>query len=390
MSSMRITPYLPLCTLLLLSSSHCASAGNSDGDDAGSGGGDDAGTHKKDASGSTGDDNPGDDNLGDDNLSPDSGSDDAGSTGDDVSTQPPGDDASSGDDAASPPGNCGTRSGMRGKTSRMVTVGGATRTYVAYLPASADATKPIPFVMVFHGFTMSGEDMYSITGYNTLADSEGIAVVFPDGQAGSPWNVSDNGAAVCGAGNAVNNPNAVDFAFMDAMKADIEQDQCLDSKHVFVTGFSMGGYFSHHVGCDRTDVRAIGPASGGTIADLSACKTGHVPVIMFHGTSDGLIASGCDDPNGTAQAGFPPAATLWAKKNGCGTTYTTTSNKGTTGTGQCYLYEGCPTDGQVELCTFTGMSHEWAGGSNATSAFGDPSYASATQLEWAFWKKYAW
>jgi poly(3-hydroxybutyrate) depolymerase len=246
----------------------------------------------------------------------------------------------------------------------------------------------VPFVYVFHGFTMSGQSMYDMTGYPALADSEGIAVVFPDGQAGSPWNVSDNNAGICGAGAAVNNTNAIDFAFMDAMKADIEQDQCLDSAHVFATGFSMGGYFSHHIGCDRTDIRAIGPHSGGTIADLSGCKTGHVPAIIFHGVSDGLIADGCDDPNGAAQVGYPPSATLWAKKNGCQNTYTTTQVNGSGGgTGQCYLYNGCPSDGQVELCTFNGMSHNWAGGSGT---FGAPTYASATQLEWAFWKKYAW
>jgi polyhydroxybutyrate depolymerase len=251
----------------------------------------------------------------------------------------------------------------------------------------------MPFVYVFHGFTMSGQAMYDITQYSTLADSEpgGIALVSPDGQAGSPWNVSDNGAAVCGAGNAVNNPNTIDFAFMDAMKTDMAQDQCLDVAHTFATGFSMGGYLSHHIGCDRTDIRSVGPHSGGTIADLSGCKTGHVPAIIFHGTGDGLIGDGCDDPNGTAQVGFPPSATLWATKNGCQNTYTTIQENGAGGgTGQCYVYDGCPADGQVELCTFNGMSHGWAGGSDATSAFACPTYASATQLEWAFWKKYAW
>ena len=146
--------------------------------------------------------------------------------------------------------------------------GGASRTYVAYLPQSLSPTQPVPFVYVFHGFTMSGAEMYDITQYSTLADTEGIAVVFPDGQAVDPWNVSDNGAAICGLGTAVNNTNAIDFAFMDAMKTDMLQDQCIDSAHVFATGFSMGGYFTHHIGCDRMDIRAVGPHSGGTIADL--------------------------------------------------------------------------------------------------------------------------
>jgi polyhydroxybutyrate depolymerase len=287
---------------------------------------------------------------------------------------------------------------MRGNTTRTVKSGGASRSYVAYLPTSLNPMKPAPLVYVFHGATMTGGDMYAGTGYPALADTEGIAVVFPDGQGVSsaahtsvlnPWNVSDGGTPVCGTGNLVNNANAVDLQFMNDIKADVLQDQCIDEGHVFATGFSMGGYFSHHVACDRPDIKGVGPHSGGTIASLSGCATTHKPIIMLHGTGDTLIAPGCDDPASPAQAGFTPAATLWAQKNGCKSTYTMMAENGSGGgNGQCYLYDGCPPDGQVELCTFTGMGHCWAGGT--TGAYSCPTYASATALEWAFWKKYAW
>ena len=165
-------------------------------------------------------------------------------------------------------------------------VDGTSRTYYAYLPSSVAATKPAPFLFVMHGATQNGNDMITITGYESVADSEGIAVAFLDGENTNsmtsastldPWNVSDNGAAVCGAGDLANSATAkVDFDFLDAVKADVAQDQCLDTAHIFATGFSMGGYFTHHIGCDRTDIRAIGPASGSTIASLSACATGHM------------------------------------------------------------------------------------------------------------------
>jgi polyhydroxybutyrate depolymerase len=282
---------------------------------------------------------------------------------------------------------------MRSLTTRNVTVSGSNRTYLIYLPASLDPQKAVPFVFVFHGASMSGKQMHDITQYTALADSEGFGLAFPDGQGGagtlSPWNVSNAGQNVCGSGNLVNNRNAIDFAFIDAMIADAADDQCLDAAHVFATGFSMGGYLSHHIGCERTDFRAVAPHSGGTIADLSSCATGHVPIIVFHGVSDPIIPDGCDDPNGAMQSGFPPSALLWAKKNGCQNTYTTmTTNGAGGGAGQCYLFDGCPRDGQVELCTFTGMGHSWAGGQGTT--FAAPSYASATQLEWAFFKTYAW
>jgi poly(3-hydroxybutyrate) depolymerase len=284
---------------------------------------------------------------------------------------------------------------MRGLTNRTLTVGGSKRTYLVYLPASLDAKKAAPFVFVFHGYTMSGQEMHDITRYADLADSEGFGVAFPDGEGGpdsiaDPWNVENSGQNVCGGGNLVS-ASGDDFAFIDAMKSDIAQDQCTDSAHLFSSGFSMGGYFTEHIGCYRNDFRAIAPHSGGTLADLSACTTAHVPIILFHGTSDSVIDDACDDPTVKPDTGFTAAASLWAAKNGCKATYTTIPNTGTGGgSGQCLLYDGCPADGQVELCTFNGMDHCWAGGAADTNGNACPTYADATQLQWSFFKTYAW
>jgi polyhydroxybutyrate depolymerase len=297
-------------------------------------------------------------------------------------------------------GNCGTRSGKRGKTSRTLMVGPDQRTFIAYLPDSANPTTPVPFVYVFHGATQTGQALYDMTEYSKIADSDGIAVVFPDGQGASsatgsgslaPWSVTD-GPGLCGLGTLVSNPNAVDFAFVDAMKTDVLQDQCLDDKHIFATGFSMGGYFSHHIACDRPDFRAAGPHSGGTMADLSSCKTSHMPIIIFHGDADALINEACDDPNGSPEAGYTASATLWAKKNGCKNTFMTMPEMGTGGmNGQCLLYDGCPADGQVEVCIMAGLSHAWSGAPVCNGCIGSGAgYPSATHIEWDFFKKYAW
>ncbi len=298
------------------------------------------------------------------------------------------------------PTDCGTRTGMRGKTSRSVTIGSATRTFIAYLPESASPTTPLPFVYVFHGANQTGQYLYDMTEYAELAESEGIAVVFPDGHdtssaqsrgALAPWHVTD-GPLVCGAGALVSNPDASDLDFVDAMRTDIEQDQCIDADHVFATGFSMGGYMSHHIACTRPDFRAAAPHSGGTMAELSSCKTDRMPIIIFHGTADPLIADNCDDPLAAADPGFPASATLWAEKNGCQSTYQTIPVNGTNGSnGSCYVYDGCPADGQVEMCAFQDMAHCWAGASVCESCIGlGPDYPSATKLQWEFFKQYAW
>jgi polyhydroxybutyrate depolymerase len=282
---------------------------------------------------------------------------------------------------------CGIRTGMRGKTQRMVKAAGLDRTYIVYLPPDADPAKPLPLVFVHHGYTMSGEIMFDITGYPALADAEGIALAFPDGQGGpnsfsAPWNVGTDLCPAAG-GGAPPQASGDDFAMLDAIEADIALDQCIDTEHVFVTGFSMGGYFSHHTGCMRDDIRAVAPHSGGTHA-FDSCTTQHKPVIIFHGMSDGIVPNSCDDPTVTSQPGVTPSATAWAQKNGCGSTRTLVDVDG----GSCAYYDNCPDDGQVAICTFSGMGHCWAGGKQ--SVFGCASYASATALEWQFFKTHAW
>jgi polyhydroxybutyrate depolymerase len=299
-------------------------------------------------------------------------------------------DAGSGGDALPVDGgSCGTRAGQRGLTQRSLMVAGLNRTYSIYLPQNLDPRTPVPFVFVHHGYTMSGQEMVDITQYSSLADTEGFGLAFPDGQTGpdslgAPWNVGTN---VCPS-VAGPPPDATgdDFAFIDAMEADVSSDQCLDAAHVFLTGFSMGGYFAHHVGCMRPDIRAVAAHSGGT-HDLGACVGGHKPIMIFHGDADPVIPVGCDDPAAlVVPPGVTPSAAAWAQRNGCSTSATTTAVEN----GTCSYYEGCPSDGQVALCVLHGMGHCWAGGAADAGIYSCPPYASATQLEWQFFKTYAW
>jgi polyhydroxybutyrate depolymerase len=269
----------------------------------------------------------------------------------------------------------------RGKSSQMVMAGGAMRTFVYYAPQNLDPNKPAPVVIIPHGFTMSGEAMFTITGYDKIADREGFVAIYPDGEPGSlgPWNV---GSGICGAGAFVGGTGD-DQAFVDAMLTFTEADQCVDHDHVFMTGFSMGGYFSNETGCLRKEVRAIGPHSGGT-HPLMSCPVGHKPVILFHFTTDALISYSC----GTG------ARDEWTKHNGCTTdSPMTTMVKG----GTCEYYK-CPADGQVALCSFVTPSnhssdlfpgHAWSGGA-AGQSFSISETENAAELGWAFFKKYAW
>ncbi|HKP62044.1 MAG TPA: PHB depolymerase family esterase, partial [Polyangiales bacterium] len=285
---------------------------------------------------------------------------------------------SGGEGAQACSGKAGSK---RGKSAQTLMVGGSRRTFIHYAPRALDPDKPVPLIIVPHGYTQSGEEMFIITKYPELADREGFVAVFPDGAPNStgPWDVGEgvcgNGALVPGSGD--------DQAFVDAMIEFAAADQCIDRKHIFMTGWSMGGYLSHHSGCLRDDIRAIGPHSAGT-HDLAGCKTKHKPVIMFHFDPDGLISYSC----GTR------ARDAWLKRNGCQTDDPELQMvKG----GSCAYYKGCPADGQVAFCTFDLppnhaadflAGHAWSGG--AVRAYSIAETESAAELGYSFFKKYAW
>jgi poly(3-hydroxybutyrate) depolymerase len=224
-------------------------------------------------------------------------------------------------------------------------------------PSNLDPNEAVPLLFVAHGYTMTGAQMRDITGFNSIADAEGFVVVYPNGQyggpLGGPWQVSPPGPPnVCAPGDAVDNNVADTFAYFEAMRAAIEDDQCIHPDQVFVTGFSMGGYLSNHIGCQlgNTFVRAVGPHSGGTYV-TNDCPGAPLPVFIMHGATDTFIH--WDTCGGGARD-------QWIQRNGCDDQFDRESFTG----GHCDWYRGCDPDGQTVYCLFDGVGHSWANGAS--------------------------
>ncbi len=264
---------------------------------------------------------------------------------------------------------CAGRLGAPGTTERTIAVDGQERTYMLHIPENLDPNDPASIVFVHHGYTMSGNVMIGLTGFAEVADREGFIAVFPDGEGTNPWNVGDD---VCGAGTVVNDDDTDDIAFVEAMIDAINADHCVARDEVFVTGFSMGGYFTNHIACQAGDMlRAAAPHSGGTYG--GDCSGAPVPMMILHGDADWLIAPHCGSD----------ARDYWVARNGCSTEVDRIDVKG----GYCEYSKGCLAGGDVVLCMFDGMLHGWAGaptfGPGGLYAGGE-SYESATELIWSF------
>jgi polyhydroxybutyrate depolymerase len=228
-------------------------------------------------------------------------------------------------------------------------------------------------VLIFHGANMSAAQMRDLTGFERLADEHGFIAVFADGDAELTWNIRPADTQVCGIGELFTNPEANDFQFVDDMIADVARSRCVDRARVFATGFSMGGYFSHHLACQRPDLlRAAAPHSSGTYP--GPCK-GKVPMLMLNGTGDLVVDVDCGRS----------VLDLWVTRNGCSKEFERENIE----RGHCERQLGCPERAQVTLCLLDDMCHAWAGrGTGALLCLADfgsgPDYEDASALIWRF------
>ena len=227
---------------------------------------------------------------------------------------------------------------------------GIERTYNLYLPAEHDGLDPIPLVFNFHGFTSDPAQQAFFSQLSLVADNAGFAVVYPAGIENS-WN-----AGIC-CGDAME--QAVDdIGFARSLAAALGETLCIDERRIFSTGMSNGGYMSYRIACEVSDVfAAIAPVAGVLGIPPESCNPERpVPVMHFHGTSDGLVLY---EGGGTTGApGVRETVTGWAERNGCeGEPMVTFEVDPVT----CETWSDCAEDSEVVLCTAEGVGHCWPG-----------------------------
>jgi len=112
------------------------------------------------------------------------------------------------------------------------------------------------------------------THWETLADSEGFVVVYPRGGTGmSTWDISDT-----------KDTNWV-IQIIDQMAKEYN----IDTKRVYLSGFSMGCMFTYNAMSKIADrIAAFAPCSGPNV--MGATRTQRpVPIIHVHGTNDDVL-----------------------------------------------------------------------------------------------------
>ena len=254
-----------------------------------------------------------------------------------------------------------------------VLVGGLTRTYRLYSPASLDRSRPAPLLLVLGGVGNDGEDMVSPTDFDTIAGEEGFLVAYPDGVR-KTWN-----AGYCCLGRTRSGPD--DVAFLTSLIDQVGTEEEVDPARVFVTGVSAGAMMAYRLGCDMADrIAGVGSVAGAMV--LEACHPSRpVSVIEFHGTDDGLVpyeggrtAGGATEPSPSSRA----VAQHWAELNGC----EAGPREQVDGPVTTSSWSRCASGSAVELVLIQGGGHTWfAPGLGAANGAVD-----ASRAMWSFFE----
>lgn len=231
---------------------------------------------------------------------------------------------------------------------------GEDRRFRIHLPNGQAPTEPVPLVIALHGL---GDNMnnFSNVGFSQIADTANFIAVYPQASTlqliGSGWRI---GTPVDG--------NASDVVFLSAMLDTLMTNYMIDTQRVYATGFSMGGFMSHILGCELSDrIAAIAPHSG-TISpsNASACTGSRkVPAMHIHGTADGTIAYDGGTFFGVyAYNGAETTIQLWADRDSCTGMVDSTRITGNYDIDK-FNYTDCKDSTEVVLYRVLGMDHTW-------------------------------
>jgi polyhydroxybutyrate depolymerase len=162
--------------------------------------------------------------------------------------------------------------------------GGISRSFLLHLPPRP---WPLPLVMMIHGAGGSADFAVEETGWSQLADTEGFAVVYPEGLSArrdkTPKFLTNPQEWNDGSGRRGQD----DVGFLTAVIGNL--GELIDSNRVYVTGFSNGAGMVFRLAAERADrLAAIAPVAGHCwVPDPKPSRP--VPTYYLVGDSDPMV-----------------------------------------------------------------------------------------------------
>ncbi|MEZ5059573.1 MAG: T9SS type A sorting domain-containing protein [Saprospiraceae bacterium] len=162
---------------------------------------------------------------------------------------------------------------------------GLNRTYILYVPASYTGDESVPLLFNFHGYGSNAQEQFYYADFRSIAEREQFLLVLPQGtefNGNTHWNV----------GGTYFGSTTNDIGFTEALIDKLESEYNIDSKRIYSTGMSNGGYMSFHLACNLSEkIAAVASVTGAmTPFSLNNCDCKHpMPAMQIHGTNDPVV-----------------------------------------------------------------------------------------------------
>lgn len=257
--------------------------------------------------------------------------------------------------------------------------GGIMRYYRYFVPATYSSNDTAELVVNMHGYTSNALQQQSYSDMNSVADTAGFIVVYPDG-VNNAWN-----SFLIGGGSS-----ADDVGFIDALLDNFIANYNIDTTRMYACGMSNGGFMSYRLACELSDrVAAIASVTG--LLDLGLMNTCNpsrpMPVLQIHGTNDPTVPY----YGGSTFSTVDSTVSYWVYKNNCPTTaiidsipdYVTTDNS----TAIRYSYQFGDANSRVQLIKIVDGAHTWPG-ANITIGTTNQDIDASEEI-WKFFSHYS-
>jgi len=180
-----------------------------------------------------------------------------------------------------------------GKNRFTTQIDGDTREYYVHVPTKYNANTVTPVVFMLHGTSGDGERFYDISGWKEVGEAENILTVYPsswryciieDGvqTTTTKWNVQPAVWSPC-AGQTLRN----DVKFLNTIISELKAKFNIDSKRIYLVGFSNGGQMAAKCTIEMSDkFAAIVESAASFSADTTYVPLRKMPTTFQVGNED--------------------------------------------------------------------------------------------------------
>jgi polyhydroxybutyrate depolymerase len=277
-----------------------------------------------------------------------------------------------------------------------INVDGTERRYIVH---DFSDGKETALVLVLHGGGGSGDNAMSQTGFDRVAEREGLIAVYPYGSGG--LNPNQNLLLTWNAGHCcayAMREQVDDVAFISALIDELVATRSVDPGRVYVTGLSNGGMMSHRLGRELPDkIAAIAPVIASLFGDEEKMPSA-MPVLIVNGAADTIVRPeggplglerrlGRRAAETAADAPTLPVtsqAEYWSDVNDCAS-----RAESETTVYSLWTYTDCRDGADVQHYVIKGSGHAWPGGTAPRAQADQPvDTIDINELIWAFFSQH--